>query len=125
MSDRIFLFGYTAAPEHYMAAADVLCLPSYREGFGSVILEAAACNIPSIASRIFGITDAVVDGLTGCLHAAGDAQEISQLLDRFARDRSLRENMGAAARRRTLLEFSGERLTGELSAYYRAVLAAE
>lgn len=125
VSDRVFLFGYTAAPEHYMAAADVLCLPSYREGFGSVILEAAACNIPSIASRIFGITDAVVDGQTGCLHAAGDAQEISQLLGRFAQDKSLRENMGATARRRTLLEFSGERLTGELSAYYRAVLAAE
>lgn len=125
ISARVFLFGYTATPEHYMAAADVLCLPSYREGFGSVILEAAACNLPSIASRIVGITDAIIDGETGCLHAAGTVQEIAALLDRFAQDASLREQMGAAARRRTLREFSSERITAELVAFYRAVLAAE
>ncbi|MFA7279985.1 MAG: glycosyltransferase family 4 protein [Sterolibacterium sp.] len=125
VSDRVFLFGYTATPEHYMAAADVLCLPSYREGFGSVILEAAACNLPSIASRIFGITDAVVDGQTGYLHEAGDIGAIVQLLDKFAESKSLREGMGACARQRTLREFSGERLTGELVAYYRALLAVE
>ncbi|MBI5923204.1 MAG: glycosyltransferase family 4 protein [Betaproteobacteria bacterium] len=124
-SGRMFLFGYTATPEHYMAAADVLCLPSYREGFGTVILEAAACNLPSIASRIFGITDAVVDGQTGCLHGVGDIEEIVRLLDRFAESKSLRESMGASARQRTLQEFSGERLTSELAAYYRAALASE
>jgi glycosyltransferase involved in cell wall biosynthesis len=125
VSGRLFLFGYTATPEDYMAAADVLCLPSYREGFGSVILEAAACNLPSIASRIFGITDAVVDGQTGCLHGAGDIDAIVRLLDKFAENKSLRQSMGASARQRTLQEFSGERLTGELLAYYRAVLSAD
>jgi len=123
VSNRVLLFGYTATPEHYMAAADILCLPSYREGFGSVILEAAACNLPSIASRIFGITDAVVDGQTGCLHEAGNIEEITRLLDRFAESKSIREAMGANARQRSLQEFSGERLTGELVAYYRDMLS--
>jgi len=46
---------FTTTPERYMAAADVFCLPSYREGFGQVIIEAAACGIPSVASRIYGV----------------------------------------------------------------------
>jgi glycosyltransferase involved in cell wall biosynthesis len=81
--------------------------------------------LPSIASRIFGITDAVVDGQTGCLHEAGDIDAIVRLLDKFAENKSLRQSMGASARQRTLQEFSGERLTGELLAYYRAVLSAD
>ena len=45
--------------------ADVFCLPSYREGFGVVIIEAASVGLPAIASRIYGITDAVDEGVTG------------------------------------------------------------
>ena len=50
-----------------MAAADVFCLPSYREGFGSVVIEAAAAGLPAIGSRIYGIIDAIEDGVTGLL----------------------------------------------------------
>ena len=50
-----------------MATADVFCLPSYREGFGTVIIEAAACGTPSIGSNIYGISDAILDKETGLL----------------------------------------------------------
>ena len=50
-----------------MAAADVLILPSYREGFGLVIAEAASCGIPAIAYRINGVVDAIEEGVTGFL----------------------------------------------------------
>jgi len=125
IADRVHLIGYTAEPERYMAAADVLCLPSYREGFGSVILEAAACGIPTIASRIFGITDAIVEGETGMLHSPGKPWEIAALLSRFAENGSLRETLGAAARRRAVSEFSGDRLTQALLTFYRSILGGK
>lgn len=118
VSDRVRILGYTSTPERFMAAADALCLPSYREGFGTVILEAAACGVPSIASRIFGITDAIVEGETGVLHRAGDAREIALLLDQFADDRMFREQMGLAARRRVLRDFSAESVTNALLSFY-------
>ncbi len=65
VADRVKIIGFTRTPERLMAAGDVFCLPSYREGFGSVVLEAAAAGLPSLASRIYGLTDAVVEGETG------------------------------------------------------------
>jgi glycosyltransferase involved in cell wall biosynthesis len=107
----IHILGGTDTPEHYMAASDVLCLPSYREGFGNVVIEAAAVGIPAIASRIYGITDAVEDNITGLLHSAGSVQEIAHAMSIIATDNSLRLKMGLSARERALTKFPLERLT--------------
>src|SRR6185436_12196650 len=61
---RIRFVGMTDAPERYMAAADVFVLPSYREGFGSVVIEAAAAGLPAIGTRIYGVVDANRAGAT-------------------------------------------------------------
>ena len=53
-SDNLHFENYTDAPEKFMAAADVFCLPSYREGFGMTIIEAGSVGIPSIGTRIYG-----------------------------------------------------------------------
>ena len=60
-----------------MAAADLFCLPSYREGFGMAAVEAGSCGLPVITSRIYGLTDAVEEGVTGLMHEPGDVNEIS------------------------------------------------
>ena len=67
-ADRMHFVDYTSVPEQYMAAADVFCLPSYREGFGSTIIEAACVGIPAIGSRVYGITDAIDEDVTGLLY---------------------------------------------------------
>jgi glycosyltransferase involved in cell wall biosynthesis len=105
-NSRLHLLGATSKPEEYMAAADVFCLPSYREGFGSVIIEAAACGLPAMASAIYGLTDAVEDGKSGCLHPVGDVSTMARLLLAFARDADLRESMGDYARQRAMADFS-------------------
>ena len=48
-----------------VSVANVICLPSYREGFGNVIIEAASCGIPALCSNIYGLKDAVIDNKTG------------------------------------------------------------
>jgi lipopolysaccharide/colanic/teichoic acid biosynthesis glycosyltransferase/glycosyltransferase involved in cell wall biosynthesis len=120
---RLRFVGQTCFPEQYMAAADALCLPSYREGFGSVVIEAAATGIPAIASRIYGLTDAVQDGVTGCLHQRGNWEELADAMEALASNRSLREQLGQQARERANKNFAVQMLTGALLAFYSEQLA--
>ena len=94
---RLHFSGFTGTPELLMAASDILCLPSYREGFGSVIIEAAAVGLPAVASRIYGVTDAVVDGETGLLHDPADVRGMVAQMERLVSDPELRRSLGASA----------------------------
>ena len=118
---KVQFIPFTDTPEHYMAAADVLCLPSYREGFGSVIIEAAACGLPAIGSRIYGITDAIDEGKTGMTFEVGNVKELSELLYKFYSSQKLREEMGHNAQMRAEAMFSAERVTEAWLEYYRTV----
>jgi lipopolysaccharide/colanic/teichoic acid biosynthesis glycosyltransferase/glycosyltransferase involved in cell wall biosynthesis len=120
--DRVRFLEFTRRPEDAMAAADVLCLPSYREGFGSVVIEAAACGLPAVASRIYGIVDAVEEEQTGLLHAPGDVGDLARQLRRLVADADLRRALGAAARERALAEFPVERLTSAQLSLYAELL---
>jgi len=119
--DRVHLFPYTDRPEDYMAAADVLCLPSYREGFGSVVIEAASAGIPAVASRIYGVTDAVLDEETGLLHRPGDIAGLSEAMERMIQEREMRLAMGLRAQRRAQNLFSQEVVTAALMRFYAAL----
>ena len=107
---NIHPIGYTSAVEKYMAASDILCLPSYREGFGNVLIEAAAIGLPSVASRIYGITDAVVEGETGLLHEPGDIQAIKECLSELLSSPGKCRELGLRGRERVLCEFSANRI---------------
>lgn len=121
-AERCRFVGFTDRPEDYMAAGDVFCLPSYREGFGMVVIEAAAAGLPAIASRIYGVTDAVEGSITGLLHAPGDADGIAALMDALARDPARRVAMGHAARERALRLFSAEAVTEAWLRFYGQLL---
>ena len=120
---RVHRVEYVNQPEQYMSAADVFCLPSYREGFGSVLIEAASIGIPSIASRIYGITDAVEEGKTGLLHTPGAVREIADAMLLLASNNDLRRQMGAAARARVIEKFSEPYVTKAFIEFYRALLS--
>lgn len=123
VSGRVLQTGYISAPERYMAMSDVLCLPSHREGFGSVIIEAGACAVPSIASRIYGITDAVVDEQTGLLFSAGDEDALEACMIRLAEDPALLNRLGGAARVRATKDFSTETVTQALVNYINEIVS--
>lgn len=116
---------YTPYPERFMAAADIFCLPSYREGFGTVIIEAAAVGVPSVASRIYGVIDAVEEGVTGLLHQAGSVADLSKTLEVLITSPELRQTMGLKARARVEAQFSRNRLTEALIAYYEERLRVD
>ncbi len=119
---QLHFVDFTDHPEHFMAAADVFCLPSYREGFGTVIIEAGACGLPVVASRIYGLTDAVVEGETGLMHEAGDVGGLVDVLAQLVRDADLRARMGRAGRGRATNEFSAMVVTGALTAFIGSLL---
>ena len=119
---RLIVAGSTARPEDYMQAADVFCLPSYREGFGTVIIEAAACGLPCVASRIYGITDAVEDRVSGLLHAPGEPGELLECMRRLHVQPELRLELGQAAAARAAQLFSEPLIIGALVDFYRVRL---
>ena len=106
--DRIRFIGFTKAPERPLAASNVLCLPSHREGFGSVIIEAAAMRVPSIASNIYGISDAIVNNETGILHKAHDVEAIRDAMTMFLNDIQLSIKYGKAAKSRAIKFFDSK-----------------
>ncbi len=114
--------GATPTPEHFMAAADVLVLPSYREGFGSVLIEGAACGIPSIAYCIDGVIDAVVDGSTGLLVELGEISAFASSMKQLALDGELRSRLGMQARERAIRDFSSDKVTSAWLEFYSSQL---
>lgn len=123
--NRVRRIAYTPAPEHYMAAADIFVLPSYREGFGSVVIEAAACGLPAVASRIYGLTDAVEEGATGLLHPPGETEALHDHLEHLCADETQRRLMGEKARARAISNFSMESVTADLLGYYETILGPQ
>lgn len=121
--DLLRRVNFTPEPERYMAAADIFCLPSYREGFGQVIIEAGASGVPAVASQIYGVTDAVEHGVTGLLFSVGDKTALKQALLALIADVRVRQQMGEAARVRALELFSGQRVIGELHELYCKLLS--
>ena len=118
-NDKIIVVGLTSNPNQYFSASDVLVLPSYREGFGTTVLEAAANGIPTIASNIYGLFDAIVDNETGLLHQVKSVHELSTQMLKLERDRELTKKLGQQANERVNNSFSSEHLTHELINFYK------
>jgi glycosyltransferase involved in cell wall biosynthesis len=102
---------FTNSPENYLTCSDILVLPSYREGFGNTVIEAAACGLPSIASRIYGLTDAVQENVTGLMSSAGDTYELHANMKALVMNSDLRSKMADAALKRAHSKFSMEAIT--------------
>lgn len=96
-NNRVIYCGYTNEVEKYLAAADVYVLPSYREGFGSVVVEAEAMGLSVIVSDIPGPTDAMKKECTGLVVEKGNVEELQEAMRVLYLDSDLRERYGRAA----------------------------
>lgn len=100
------LIGYAEHPECYLAITDIFCLPSYREGFATAVIEAAAMGVPSVATEVTGLVDSVVQGVTGFLVPSKNVSALKEGLFRLIEDPLLREQMGLSAMERVHQKFS-------------------
>jgi glycosyltransferase involved in cell wall biosynthesis len=91
------IVGQNEALELYRRS-DLFCLPSLSEGLPAVLIEAMACGLPVVTTRIDAIPELVSDGENGLLVEPGDAGALAAALTRLARDPGLRARLGAAAR---------------------------
>lgn len=116
---RIKAVGFSNVPEKYMSVGDMLCLPSYREGFGTVVIEAAAMGLPTVGTSIYGLTDAVVDGKTGVLVPVGDSAGLASAIRLLVTDEEALCAMSSAARERAVTTFDSKKYSELLLADYR------
>ncbi len=115
---NIEYIGFKTNISEYYSFADTLCLPSHREGFGNVIIEAAACNLPAIASNIYGLCDAVEDGYSGLLHEVKNENSITSSMEKMVNNEIDLNKMRKDTRMRVEEIFDEKHLLKEFLAFY-------
>jgi glycosyltransferase involved in cell wall biosynthesis len=91
----VTLAGVVTDMPAFFSAVDVLCFPSLREGLPNVVIEAAACGVPTVAWRVTGIGDAILDGKTGYCVPFGHVEEMAQRIVEILESKELRRQLGS------------------------------
>ncbi len=120
MEDRVRILGFRSDLGDIYSALDVVVLPSRSEGLPLTLIEAMAMERPVVASRVGGIPEVVVDGVTGLLFEVGDVHALQDSLKRLLMDPALRREMGRAGRARFLNRFTLDRMAGAYRDIYRS-----
>ena len=111
-------YGIAKEPEKVLNAGDVFVLPTYREGFGSSVLEAACIGLPSICSDEYGVQDAFVEGKTGLRCQVGDSESLYQCMKLMHDHPERIREMGQLSRERALSDFDVKPITAEWVRFY-------
>lgn len=122
---RIHTLGFVALPEKYLAAADIFCLPSYREGFGSAAVEAAALRLPTVISRVTGLIDATVEDATGLVVPPKNVEKLAEALKTLLDSEELRNSLGFAGWKRAVLSFDARLINEALVAEYLRLVTSQ
>jgi N-acetyl-alpha-D-glucosaminyl L-malate synthase BshA len=106
-----------------LSSADAFILPSAQESFGLAALEAMACGVPVIASKVGGLPEVISHGVNGFLHAPEDLDGMAASALQLLSDTPLHDRMAAAARRAAESQFCDSKVVPEYEAYYQEVLS--
>lgn len=124
IQDRVRFLGFRNDLPDLMVASDAFVLPSVAESFGLVLAEALYLGKPVIASRVGGIPEIVDDGVDGLLVPPGDAQALSEVMEKFLRGSVLLPGQGKAAVAKVRARFDFQQMLRKYEAVYERVLAA-
>ena len=115
-------WGHRADMPAVLAQAHIVCLPSYREGLPTILIEAAAAGLPLVATDVPGCREVVRPGINGTLVPARDAFALADAIEGLALDPALRDRYGRASRQIAEAEFGIERVASETLGVYSALL---
>lgn len=119
---KVHFMGKRDNIEELIGISDLLLLPSENESFGLVALEAMACEVPVVASRVGGLPEVITDGVEGFLVEPKDVDTMAERsLSILARD-SCREEMGKRARSTAQARFCSQKIIPAYEAYYKRIL---
>jgi glycosyltransferase involved in cell wall biosynthesis len=110
--------GEVSNVEDYYPLMTVLLLPTKREGFPNVVLEAGATEVPTVSRSVTGAVDSIIDDETGILVESGSDQAFAEAVKHFLRDHRNASEFGKAARKRIRQEFDEVQVCKRLMAYY-------
>lgn len=116
-SSNIIFTGRVDDVEKYYAASDIFVAPSYREGFGLVVIEAAAMGLPAIVSNVPGQVDAIDEEKTGITCEARSAESLRDAMEKMLNDTEMRKIMSENSMRYVLENYEQQALFEKLSAH--------
>ncbi len=122
VGNRLEMAGAQLDPAPFLAAADLVVVPSLNEGMGRALVEAMALGLPVVATRVGGIPAVVADGETGSLVPADDPPALARAMAELLKDPGLRQRMGEAGRRRAE-QFSLAAMESRLLGLYQELCA--
>ena len=122
MEEHVVFVGKQANIAEYLGVADVFLLPSELESFGLAALEAQACEVPVIATRIGGIPEVVNDGESGFLSDLGDVEKMSVDTLRLLGDEEMRLAFGERGRKLAVQRYSTDKIIPQYIAFYEKIV---
>ncbi|HEX4007613.1 MAG TPA: N-acetyl-alpha-D-glucosaminyl L-malate synthase BshA [Acidobacteriaceae bacterium] len=123
IQDRVHFLGKLGSVSEILPLADLLLLPSELESFGLVALEAMACRVPTIATRVGGVPEVIDDGVTGRLFPVGDVDGMAGAAVELLRDPSRFEEMAEAARRAARTRYCASKIVPLYERFYERILS--
>ncbi len=122
VKDDVLFVGKQANIPNYLGVADVFLLPSELESFGLAALEAQACEVPVIATRIGGIPEVIAEGETGYLSDVGDVEKMSDDTMRLVSDEELRRAFGEKGRELAIQRYGSDKIIPQYIDFYERVV---
>jgi glycosyltransferase involved in cell wall biosynthesis len=121
-SKSVIFYGPTDKPEDVLQMADVFCLPSHREGFGTSIIEASLLELPVICSDTYGLMETIVENETGLRHEVANVTSIFEEMEKLQINIDLRKYFGRNGRQYVLKNFSADIISEQWVKFYKEIV---
>lgn len=117
--ESVIFYGFTKEPEKLIQACDIFCLPSYREGFGTSIIEASLLKKPVICSDTYGLMETIIENKTGLRHKVANVDSLYRAMEKLVENKDLRDRLGISGRNYVLENFSAELISKKWLEFYK------